>query len=135
MVRTLTVRYRIVAGRTELLPLCSLRLFGPKGGATVEALIDSGATYSVFPTKAADDTGIPLPAAADQWLQSLSLAVAGRRADVDIALQQRRWRAPVVFVERLPFRYALLGRSGVFSQFREVAFVETLLSPHVDFRW
>jgi hypothetical protein len=51
-----------------------------------------------------------------------------------IELDRRRFRLDIVFVERLLFRFALLGRHGVFGRFKEVAFLERRPSASFEFR-
>jgi hypothetical protein len=127
--------YQIVPGEAYLLPICLPRLIGPRAQVTLRALVDSGATFVVFPESAAEDTGIKLPKYANACIGFGRTVVAGREVEVDLGLKERRWRAPVVFVERLEFKYALFGRRGVFDQFREVAFIENVPSPRVEFRY
>ena len=61
--------------------------------------------------------------------------VSGDTATVGITDHAQHELTDVVFVERLEFPYALLGRRGVFAQFREVAFIEKSNPPRVEFRW
>ena len=57
----------------------------------------------------------------------------GRRVRAYIELEQRRWGAEIVFVERLDLPYGLLGRRGVFAQFNEVAFLERIQPARSNF--
>lgn len=133
--RIISCPYQILSGEPGLLPLCNLQLIGPNGSVLVKALVDSGADFTVFPTKAAEDAGINLAKAANQWLQYGGSTESGRKTNVLMFLDGRHWRAEVVFVERNPFRYALLGRHGVFRQFNEIAFMEKSRTPRVEFRY
>ena len=128
--------YRIVAGEKYLLPICSLTLLGPgtSGRASLDVLVDTGATFSVFPNRAAEDVGLPLPRSPNFPLRFGSSVLPGRRTTAYVELDGRRFRTDVVFVERLLFRFALLGRRGIFARFREVAFLERRPSPAVEFR-
>ena len=65
----------------------------------------------------------------------VSLTAAGRKVDATLILGDRRWRAAVVFAERLNYPYALLGRTSVFAQFKEVAFLEKVKTGRVEFRY
>lgn len=131
----LSFDYQIVAGESNLLPLCEIRLLGPTGAVPILAMIDSGATHPIFPMKAAEDAGIVLPRNANFWIQYGGSRTDARKVDAALMLRDFRWRAEVAFVERLDFRYALLGRIGVFAQFNEVVFLEKLKNPRVELRY
>lgn len=132
--KTYAVPYRTLVGERYMLPLCEIDLLGPTERIPLLALVDSGAWVSVFPKKAAEDAHLPLPAAPnDRVLFGGSVSHAWCM-EVNLELATWRWRAQVHFVERLAFRYALLGRNGVFARFNEVAFVEKAREPRVEFR-
>ncbi len=133
--RILSQDYRFVPGYDRRMPICDLYLIGPRGRVTVRALVDSGATYSVFPIKAAEDAGIRLTAGLNLLVQYGGSDVLGRQVPAYLELKGRRFNADVVFVERLNFSFALLGRVGVFAQFNEVVFLEKIKNPRVEFRW
>jgi predicted aspartyl protease len=134
-VRVATLPYRIVLGSPELLPLCDIDVLGPRGRARVTAVIDTGALYSVFTTRVAEDAGLVLPAVANFTIQYGGSATFGRRVRAHIELAKRRLDADIVFVDRLAFPYGLLGRRGIFSGFNEVVFLERDRTPRVELRW
>jgi hypothetical protein len=116
------------------MPICDVILLGPRGRTSVRALVDSGAVYSVFPMKAAEDAGIILMGGQRMSLQYGGSTEPGMKVSVYLLLSGRRHRADVVFVERLEFPYGLLGRTGLFAQYNEVCFLERLKTPRVEFR-
>ena len=118
-----------------MLPICDVRVLGPKSSVSQRVLIDSGAVYSVFPRKTADDAGISLLPYPNHVVQFGSSTVYGRRTPVHLVLRGLRWSADVVFVDRLEFPYGLLGRYQVFTQFNEIAFLEKIAVPSVELRW
>jgi hypothetical protein len=126
--------YQILVGEAHLLPICNLQLIGPRGRISVQSLLDTGAVYSIFPAKAAEDAGLALSPFPNFTVQYGGSTALGRKMRVDVLLGEHRWRPDVVFVEHLAFRYALLGRLGVFARFAEVAFLEQLKTPRVEFR-
>ena len=117
------------------MPLCDVYLIGPKDRARVTAAVDSGALYSVFPLRAAEDAGLVLPTVANFPIQYGGSVTLGRRVRAYIELEYRRWSTEIVFVEKLDLPYGLLGRRGVFGQFNEVAFLEKIRTPRVELRW
>lgn len=133
--RVLTARYQIEGGSPHMLPLCEVALLGPNGRMPVRVMIDSGAVYSVFPRKAAEDAGIRLPGSPNHQTQFGGSVTPGWRHPVDIELQGHRWRMEIVFVEHIAYSYALLGRRGVFARFNEVVFIEKSPTPRVELRW
>lgn len=126
--------YQAVFGRSHLLPICDVFLLGPRGKVRQRVLIDSGADYSVFAAKAAEDAGVVLRSDSCCPVQYGGSVSAGWRIRVSIAMDDQVWQAHVIFAQVLQFPYGLLGRIDVFSRFREVAFMERRPSPCVIFR-
>ena len=129
-------QHRYVFRNGDFLPLCSLFLLGPgePGRTPIEALVDSGASYSIFHKSAAEAVGIKLPLASNHPVQYGDTAVPGWRRRVDLELRGERWSCEVIFVERLAFSHSLLGRRGVFPKFREISFAEQQFPSTVNFR-
>ena len=119
-----------------LLPIRSLYLLGPKapGRTPIDALVDSGAYYSVFHRSAAEDVGIGLPLAPNFHIKYGSGISPGWKVSAHIELDGRRINPQIVFVDQLPFAYSLLGRFGVFTRYNEVSFVESTSPSVVEFR-
>jgi len=134
-VSALSLPYRIVLGRRDLLPLCDVYLLGPKKRALVPALIDSGAMYSVFHVGAAEEAGLALSKAVESPVQFGGSISLGWRMRAHLVLEGRRLDTEVIFVEKIDLPYGLLGRRGVFGQFNEVVFLERVGTPRVEFRW
>ncbi|MEW6201369.1 MAG: hypothetical protein AB1546_05300, partial [bacterium] len=98
-------------------PLCDLFLIGSKGKIMLKALIDSGADYSVFKIKDAEDAGVNIKDGEITHIQFGVLKSEGYRKKVYISLNGFLLRTDVVFVEHLSLPYVLLGRIGVFARF------------------
>ena len=131
-----TLPYRIVAGRTELLPLCDVYVLGPLGRELVTCVVDSGASYPIFPERVAEDAGLSLSKVPKTFrIQYGGSDDFGRLVRAHVELEQQRFDTEIVFVERLAFPYGLLGRRGIFSRFNEVVFLERVRPPRVELRW
>jgi len=117
--------YRIVLGEPFPLPICDVFLLGPAGRIPVQAVVDSGAVRPIFPLKAAQDAGIDLSKAVSHPIQYGGSRTPGWIFPVRLELGEDGLRldTSVVFVEKLEFRYGLLGRVGFFDKFNEVAFL------------
>ena len=126
--------YQIEQSSIYLQPICDVFLIGKNQRVLVKSLVDSGAVYSVFSQKAAEDAEIVLPRVKNFRLQYGGSEDWGWKMRVWLSLRETKWSADIVFVERLSFRYALLGRRSVFAQFNEVAFLEKIGTPRVEFR-
>ena len=133
--RIATLPHRIVAGRTELLPLCDVDVLGSRGRQPVTCVVDTGAMYPVLLAQVAEDVGLSLPKSPNFTIQYGGSVEFGRLIRVYIELERQRFDTEIVFVENLPFHYGLLGRRGVFSRFNEVVFVEKVATPRIELRW
>ena len=126
--------YRISGGR--LLPLCDVYLLGRFRRERITCVVDTGAFYPVFPERVAEDAGISLSNVPKTFpIQYGGSDDRGRLVRVNIELEQQRFDAEVLFVERLAFPYGLLGRRGVFGRFSEIVFLEKVSPPRVELRW
>src|SRR5579862_4381963 len=83
------------------LPICQLDLLGPAepGRKRIDALVDSGASYSIFLRSDADLLGIELPRLPNQRIAFGSGPGLGRRVRVALELGSERFRAEVVFID------------------------------------
>jgi hypothetical protein len=85
--------------------------------------------------KAAENVGLDISKGAIQPIEYGGSAASGRRLPVYLEVRGRRLRSEMVFVHRLDFPFVMLGRMGVFPWFNEVAFLERIKAPRVEFRW
>jgi hypothetical protein len=133
--RIISFDYEPEFGESHLVPICYPRLLGPRGDVIVRALADSGAYFSVFPIETAEDAGIKLPRRLNTTVHFGRSIIGGKQIVVDLAIREMRMRAEVTFVEGLPFPYALLGRMGIWDQFKQVVFIESRPDPCLQFRY
>jgi hypothetical protein len=119
---------------TGLLPLCEVIILGRIRRVPIRAVIDSGATHPIFPMSAAEDAGIDLIRGRPFPIAFGGSQTQGRLIEAYVEIAHRRFRLEIVFVEKLSIGYALLGRSTFFNQFNEVAFIERIRTPRVEFR-
>jgi len=101
-------------------PIVEIEVFGPKGVASVLALIDSGADRSLFHISVAQRVGLDLTGARKTRMVGIVGAAETLILDeVEIKIQRLRSRVkiPVGFIDS-PHVGALLGQEGFFDQFR-----------------
>ena len=134
---TITFDYRFQQGWR--FPICTLDLLGPgaSGRVAIRALVDTGATYSIFLRSDAERVGIKLPALPNHTVTFGGGPGLGRRVRSTLDLGGIRFSTYVVYIndEDWPFRYSLLGRFGVFPHFSGVSFKERLPVPVVEFQF
>jgi len=97
-------------------------------------LVDTGAMHSIFPESAAEDAGIDLSKATLYEISYGASKTMGRLVQTYVEIAHHRFRLEIVFAERLILGFALLGRKTFFNQFNEVAFIERIKTPRVEFR-
>jgi len=79
--------YRIVLGKGALQPICTIKVYGwNQQVETLDVLIDSGATYTVFPAKTAENLGIKLSAGDDCLIQYGGSETTGKKIDTVIEI-------------------------------------------------
>ncbi|MBI2373115.1 MAG: retropepsin-like domain-containing protein [Deltaproteobacteria bacterium] len=116
-------------------PLCPVTVVGPNGSRAIDALVDTGADVSCFPRTLAVELGIDLTRGSACPIVFGSSTSHGIRTTADLIFAGQRRRPDVVWVGDMVYPHPVLGRSGVFSIFGEVAFIERERTPRVEFRW
>lgn len=95
-------------------------IFVTYGNKTLEinTLIDSGATISVFKTNVAKFLGIKIESGKVIVLGGVGGRIKGYLHDLEFKIANRTLVAPVIFSYEYTVSLNLLGRSGVFENFK-----------------
>ena len=102
----------------QYFPVVDLRLAGPTGALVVKALVDSGASYSVFRAEVLEYLGIPLARGERVYLEGIGGRILGYRHRVLAQVGANTFSLPVIFSQELTVSFNLLGRENFFRQFR-----------------
>ena len=102
----------------QYFPVVDLRLAGPRGALVVKALVDSGASYSVFRAEVLEYLGIPLARGERVYLEGIGGRILGYRHRVLAQVGANTFSLPVIFSQELTVSFNLLGRENFFRQFR-----------------
>ena len=84
---------------------------------TVKALVDSGASYSVFRAEVLEYLGIPLRRGERLSLEGIGGRILGYRHRIPAQVGATRFLFTVVFSQELAVSFNLLGRENFFQQF------------------
>jgi hypothetical protein len=82
------------------------------------ALIDSGATVSVFKEDIAEQLGVVIEEGTETYLGGVGGRIKGYIHKLDIEIAGKKFLFPVVFSHEYLVSFNLLGREAVFKQFR-----------------
>ena len=85
---------------------------------TVKALVDSGASFSVFRAELLDYLGIALVRGKPMYLEGIGGRILGYLHHVPVRVGEARFSLRVVFSQELSVSFNLLGRDNFFHQFR-----------------
>ena len=91
--------------------------FGTKVERT-SALIDSGATISVFKDELAEELGIKIEKGEETYLGGVGGRIKGYIHELEIEVAGKRFSVPVVFSHEYLVSFNLLGRDRFFGNFR-----------------
>ncbi len=81
------------------------------------ALIDSGATISVFRAEVADELGIDIEGGKEIYLGGVGGRIKGYIHKIDIETAGKKFRCPIVFSKEYLVSFNLLGREAFFPKF------------------
>lgn len=82
------------------------------------ALIDSGATVSIFRSEVAESLGINIEKGKEIYLGGVGGKIKGFLHRLQIEVAGKRFVCPVVFSQDYLVSFNLLGREGFFKRFR-----------------
>ena len=101
----------------QYFPVVDITLTVPKRSLTVKALVDSGASFSVFRAEVIEYLGMPLTRGERVYLEGIGGRILGYRHRVPARVGNSRFLFTVVFSQELAVSFNLLGRENFFQQF------------------
>jgi hypothetical protein len=101
----------------QFFPVADVALEVPQRSLTVKALVDSGATLSVFRAEVLEYLGIPLSRGEKMYLEGIGGRILGYRHRLPACVGTWRFRLTVVFSQELAVSFNLLGRDNFFKEF------------------
>ncbi len=99
-------------------PIINFLIYHKNGFERTSALIDSGATVSVFKEDLAEQLGITIENGDETFLGGVGGRIKGYVHKLKIEIADKRFLCPVVFSHEYLVSFNLLGREAVFKQFR-----------------
>jgi len=82
------------------------------------ALVDSGATISIFRSEVADSLGIEVSSGKEIYLGGVGGRIKGYIHKLEVEIAGKQFICPVVFSYEYLVSFNLLGRASFFKQFR-----------------
>lgn len=101
-------------------PVIPTNLFSGKKKIKIDALIDSGATISVFKDEVAEQLAIVIENGQETYLGGVGGRIKGYIHKLKIEIAGKKFACPVVFSHEYTVSFNLLGREMFFKQFRIV---------------
>ena len=98
-------------------PAIDVKLIGPKDTIVVKALIDSGASFSVFRSEIAEQIGIEVERGKKLYLEGVGGRILGYIHKVPVKVGNKRFQCSIVFSREFTVSFNLLGRDNFFSKF------------------
>lgn len=97
-------------------PIIPLQLRFQEKSLDASALIDSGATISIFRTDVAQFLGIPIEYGKEIFLGGVGGRIKGHIHTLDLQITDTTFRCPVVFSHEYLVSFNLLGRTEFFTR-------------------
>lgn len=99
-------------------PVIPISFIFPRKKRRWFALIDSGATISIFRPEVAESLGITINNGKEMYLGGVGGRIKGYVHELPIEVAGKRFRCPVVFSREYTVSFNLLGRKEFFRHFR-----------------
>ena len=104
--------------RGLLFPVVPLRFHIGKTRIDSSALIDSGATVSIFKDDVASNLGLEIEKGKEIYLGGVGGHIKGYQHEVKIEVAGKKFVCPIVFSREYTVSFNLLGREAVFKRFK-----------------
>ena len=98
-------------------PIVPLKLKYRKKVTKTSALVDSGATTSIFRPEVAEDLGIKIEEGEEINLTGVGGRIKGYIHNLTIEIAEKKFRCPIIFSYEYTVSLNLLGRDGFFKKF------------------
>jgi len=98
-------------------PLIDIELTGPKTSLLVSALVDSGATFSIFRPEIADYLGVPISEGQSLYFRGIKGEILGYLHQIPVRVNQERFNCYIAFSPDLEVSFNILGRNNFFLPF------------------
>lgn len=98
-------------------PLIDIEIIGPAGSLVVKALVDSGASFSVFRPEIAEYLGIPIKSKERLYFQGIKGKISGYLHQIPVRVNQEKFDCRIAFSREFKVPFNLLGRNNFFLPF------------------
>lgn len=98
-------------------PVVDLKLKTPKSEIIIKALVDSGASYSVFRAELADYLGIDIEKGKPIYLEGIGGRILGYMHNISVFIGNKFYKCKIVFSRELTVSFNILGRDNFFIPF------------------
>ncbi len=98
-------------------PLIDVEMIGPRGSLVVKALVDSGATFSLFRPEIARYVGVSVNSGQRLYFQGIKGRILGYLHQVPVRVNGERFTCSIAFSPELEVSFNILGRNNFFLPF------------------
>ncbi|MFH1838524.1 MAG: retropepsin-like aspartic protease [Candidatus Kuenenbacteria bacterium] len=105
-------------------PIIEVTLQGPKIQKNFMALIDSGASYSIFRSEVAELLGLQVEKGKQIYLEGIGGRILGYIHEVNLSVNKKIFKCKIIFSKEFLVSFNLLGRNNFFFPFL-ITFNET----------
>lgn len=102
----------------QFFPVIPLRFYFKEKTIDTSALVDSGATVSIFKTDVANDLGLKVEEGKEIYLGGVGGRIKGYIHKLEIETANRKFFCPIVFSHEYLVSFNLVGRDVFFNKFR-----------------
>lgn len=113
----MTLNFPYVRKGDQSFPVVDITLAVPARSLAVKALVDSGASFSVFRAEILDYLDVPLEQGGRVYLEGIGGRILGYRHRVPAQVGDVKFPLTIVFSRELAVSFNLLGRDNFFHQF------------------
>lgn len=109
--------YSYLKKDNQYFPIIEVKLKSSKKEMAVKALVDSGASFSVFRAEVADYLGIPINKGKSIYLTGIGGRILGYLHKLPVRVGAKKYSCKIVFSKEYVVSFNILGRDNFFLPF------------------
>lgn len=113
----MSVQFPYLDRNGKYYPVIDVTLLHGKLSLTLKALLDSGASFSVFRPEVAEYLKIPIEKGKPFYLEGIGGRILGYLHTLPVSIGKKKFRCKIVFSKEFTVSFNLLGRDNFFENF------------------
>lgn len=112
------MEYSYLKKGSQFYPIIDVKLKNNKSEIILKALVDSGASFSIFRAEVAEYLGVSIENGKKIYLEGIGGRILGYLHSLVLIIEGKRYKSKIIFSRELTVSFNILGRNNFFIPFQ-----------------